>query len=55
LGSKLNLAKLVKGAPYGATAITESTQTLSDGNQIIQRNEAIYYRDSEGRTALNKH
>ena len=54
LGSKLNLeyahGRLVKGAPYSATAVTESTQTLSDGNQIIQRNEVVHYRDSEGRT-----
>jgi len=54
LGSRLNLeyahGRLVKGAPYSATAVTESTQTLSDGNQIIQRNEVVYYRDSEGRT-----
>src|SRR6266576_2782164 len=54
LGSRLNLeyarGRLVKGAPYSATAVTESTQTLSDGNQIIQRNEVVHYRDSEGRT-----
>src|SRR5882724_6184777 len=54
LGSRLNLeyarGRLIKGAPYSATAVTESTQTLSDGNQIIQRNEVVYYRDSEGRT-----
>jgi hypothetical protein len=41
--------RVVTGAPYSATAITEHTQTLSDGNQIIQKNEATYYRDSEGR------
>lgn len=40
----------VKGAPYSATAITEMTQTLSDGNQIIQRTEVNLYRDREGRT-----
>src|SRR5262245_3763893 len=42
--------KVVKGAPYSATAITEHTQTLHDGNQIIRKNEAKRYRDSEGRT-----
>jgi hypothetical protein len=42
--------KVVKGAPYSATAITEQVQTLGDGNQIIRKNEAKLYRDSEGRT-----
>jgi hypothetical protein len=41
---------LVKGKPYSARSITESTQTLADGNRITQRNEAVVYRDSEGRT-----
>lgn len=41
---------LVTGKPYSARAITESTQTLADGNRITQRNEAVIYRDSEGRT-----
>lgn len=54
LGSRLGFGKLVKGAPYSATAITEHTQTLSDGNQIIQKNEATYYRDSEGRTRIDR-
>ncbi|HEV7682376.1 MAG TPA: energy transducer TonB [Pyrinomonadaceae bacterium] len=42
--------KVVKGAPYSAQAITESTQTLSDGNRIINKSTATIYRDSEGRT-----
>jgi hypothetical protein len=41
---------VVKGKPYSARSITESTQTLADGNRITQRNEAVVYRDSEGRT-----
>jgi hypothetical protein len=41
---------VVKGKPYSARSITESTQTLADGNRITQRNEAMIYRDSEGRT-----
>jgi hypothetical protein len=41
---------VVKGKPYSARAITESTQTLADGNRITQRNEAALYRDAEGRT-----
>lgn len=41
---------VVKGAPYSATAVTETTQTLGDGNQIIQKTEVVTYRDGEGRT-----
>lgn len=40
----------VKGAPYSAQAITESTQTLSDGNRIVNKSTSSIYRDSEGRT-----
>ena len=42
--------KLVKGAPYSAQVVTETTQTLSDGNRIVNRATASIYRDSEGRT-----
>lgn len=42
--------KVVKGAPYGAEAVTETIQTLSDGNRIINRITSSVYRDSEGRT-----
>ena len=42
--------KPVKGAPYTAEAVTESTQTLSDGNRIQRKSSASVYRDSEGRT-----
>ena len=42
--------KPVKGAPYAAEAVTESTQTLSDGNRIQHKSSASVYRDSEGRT-----
>jgi hypothetical protein len=41
---------VVKGAPYSATAVSETTQTLGDGNQIIQKTEVVTYRDGEGRT-----
>ncbi|HEV2667578.1 MAG TPA: hypothetical protein VG324_21865 [Blastocatellia bacterium] len=50
LGPKFAIGKVVKGAPYSATATTETIQTLSDGNQIIRKNESKLYRDSEGRT-----
>lgn len=42
--------KLVKGAPYSAQAVTETIQTLGDGNRIVNKATATVYRDSEGRT-----
>ena len=42
--------KLVKDAPYSAEAVTETIQTLSDGNRIQHKNSASVYRDSDGRT-----
>jgi TonB family protein len=49
--TEMNFAgKAVKGAPYSAQAITESVQTLSDGNRIVNKSTAAIYRDSEGRT-----
>jgi hypothetical protein len=42
--------KPVKGAPYAAEAVTETTQTLADGNRIQRKTTASIYRDSEGRT-----
>lgn len=42
--------KTVKGAPYAADAVTETTQTLSDGNRITRKSTATIYRDNEGRT-----
>ena len=43
-------SKIVKGAPYSAEAVSETTQVLSDGNRITRRTTAQLYRDSEGRT-----
>jgi len=42
--------KVTPGAPYSAEAINESTQTLVDGNRIVQRSVTRVYRDGEGRT-----
>jgi TonB family protein len=39
----------VTGAPYSALAITETTQTLADGNRIVQSQSQRVYRDSQGR------
>ena len=51
VASEMNFdGKLVKGAPYSAEAVTETTQTLGDGNRIVNRSTASVYRDSDGRT-----
>jgi hypothetical protein len=42
--------KTVKGQPYSAEAVTETTQRLADGNKISRKSSASLYRDSEGRT-----
>ena len=42
--------EFVKGAPYTATATTEMTQVLADGNRIVNKSSAFLARDSEGRT-----
>ena len=42
--------KTVKNAPYSAEAVTETIQTLGDGNRIVNRISSLLYRDSEGRT-----
>ena len=40
----------VQGAPYSATIVNESIQTLADGNRIVQRSTGTTARDSQGRT-----
>ena len=42
--------KPVTGAPYSATASTETTQALADGNRIVNKTESLLARDSQGRT-----
>jgi len=42
--------KVIKNAPYSAQAVTETTQTLGDGNRIVNKTTSAQYRDSEGRT-----
>jgi hypothetical protein len=41
---------VVKNAPYSAEAVTETTQSLADGNRISRKTKSALYRDSEGRT-----
>lgn len=51
VSSEMNFdGKVVKGAPYSAQAVTETTRTLSDGNHIKNKTTSSIYRDSEGRT-----
>lgn len=47
--SGVNVGPTVTKAPYSAEAVTESVQTLYDGNRIVQRSTVKQYRDSEGR------
>jgi hypothetical protein len=42
--------KVVKGAPFSATAATETTQTLQDGTSIHRTTTSTLYRDSLGRS-----
>ena len=45
----LETAEAVSGAPYSADAVTESTQTLADGNRIVRRSSVQLARDGRGR------
>jgi hypothetical protein len=42
--------KLVKGAPFSATATAETTETLQDGSLIHRTSQVTMYRDSQGRS-----
>jgi hypothetical protein len=42
--------RTVKDKPYSAVAVTETTQTLADGNRIVHQWQNKYYRDTSGRT-----
>jgi hypothetical protein len=51
LGAEAGMpGRVVKSAPYSADIVTETTQTLADGNHIRQSSTAKVYRDAEGRT-----
>ena len=43
-------ARVVKGAPFSAQTVTESTEALANGNRIVQRSDGAVYRDRDGRT-----
>lgn len=42
--------RTVKGAPFCATVVHESVQTLADGNRIVRKQSSPWCRDGEGRT-----
>lgn len=42
--------RITTGRPYSAEAVTETTQSLSDGNRIERRSMTRIYRDGQGRT-----
>ncbi len=41
--------RLVKNAPFSAEAVSESVQTLADGNRIVRNSSSKLYRNGEGR------
>ncbi len=47
---RMSASSVVKGAPYTAEMITESTQSLADGNTITRKKTGLVFRDGEGRT-----
>lgn len=51
-GMAISAEPPVKGAPYSATITNTDTQTLPDGNHIVQTMHGSTARDSEGRTRL---
>jgi hypothetical protein len=49
VGGQLLNGAPVKGAPYSAEAVRQTTQTLADGSHIVNQSSSMLYRDSEGR------
>src|SRR5260370_38446495 len=41
--------KVVTGAQFSAVGVSESTQTLADGNHITRKTQTNLFRDSQGR------
>jgi hypothetical protein len=48
--ARVPFEKAMKGAPYSAETVVESSQTLADGNRITRKTTGAVYRDGEGRT-----
>ena len=47
---EMHPGKVVTGAAYSAVAVTETRQSLADGNTISRKVQANVFRDSQGRT-----
>jgi hypothetical protein len=47
---EMHPGKAVTNAPYSAVAVTETKQTLGDGNVIDRKVQSNVYRDSQGRS-----
>ncbi len=45
----LHGGRVVKGAPFSAVSVSETTQVLADGNHIVRKTQTNLYRDSQGR------
>jgi hypothetical protein len=45
----MHAGKVVTGAPFSATATSESVQTLADGSHITRKTQTNLFRDSQGR------
>ena len=48
--AEMHPGRVVTGAPYTAMAVTETKQTLADGNTIDRKVQSTIYRDTQGRT-----
>lgn len=48
-GPMMGMNRTVTGAPYSAQEVTETTQTLANGNVISRKTTSNVYRDSSGR------
>jgi len=46
------MMRTVTGAPYSAVEVTETTQTLANGNVIQHKSQSNVYRDSMGRVRV---
>ena len=49
LSMEMGSRETVQGAPYTATAVTETTQVLADGNHITNKRNTFLARDGQGR------
>jgi hypothetical protein len=47
---EMHPGNVVTGAPFSAVAVSETKQTLADGNTIDRKVQSNFYRDSQGRT-----